>query len=165
MTLIWPRAVEEELKAWAEKCYPYEGCGVLVGRSEGDLHRVVRFESLENTLRHLARIPNSVLITDTVSDTLGTRILNEGRFEFVMSPDEFNKVMLKAADEDLDVVGIVHTHPDHPAKPSPTDENQHMLAGWSNVIVKVDQGKYVEARSWVRDEENRPFEEEPILTE
>jgi sulfite reductase beta subunit-like hemoprotein len=36
------------------------------------------------------------------------------------------------------------------------------LAGWSNVIVSVKKGRFVEARSWFRDEESAPFVEEPI---
>jgi L-ascorbate metabolism protein UlaG (beta-lactamase superfamily) len=70
--------------------------------------------------------------------------------------------VLAAEKEGLDVVGILHTHPDHPARPSATDAAQPLLAGWSNVIVSVQKGHFAEARSWYRDEETAPFVEEVI---
>jgi proteasome lid subunit RPN8/RPN11 len=79
-----------------------------------------------------------------------------------MDPAAFQPGCLDAEKEGLDVVGILHTHPDHPAQPSATDAAQPLLAGWSNVIVSVQKGRFVEARSWVRDEESAPFIEEPI---
>ncbi len=164
MTLVVPKTVMADLKAWAEKWYPYEGCGLLLGRiGPGGEKRVLRFAALSNLLHDRAKAAASVL--QTASATLGRRVESRGEFEFVMDPAEFNRVVLEGEKEGLDVVGVLHTHPDHPARPSATDAAQPLLAGWSNVIVKVDQGKYVEARSWVRDEENRPFEEEPISTE
>ena len=57
------------------------------------------------------------------------------------------------------MVGIFHTHPDHPPRPSPTDANQPMLAGWVNVIAQVIGGKFKEAKAWWRDDETAPFVE------
>lgn len=165
MTLALSKAVMADLKAWSEKCYPYEGCGLLLGRFDaGDRKRVLRFAALSNLLHDRAKAAASSAL-QTASATLGSRVESRGEFEFVMDPSEFNRAALEGEKQGLDVVGIVHTHPDHPARPSATDAAQPLLAGWSNVIVKVDQKKFVEARSWVRDEENRPFEEEPISIE
>lgn len=163
MALHWPRAVLDQLKPWAEKCYPYEGCGLLLGRFEGGSRWVARFSPLSNVLRNRDKAPNQVL--QVAADTLGARAQTQGQFEFVMDPQEFNRVVLAGEKEGLDVVGILHTHPDHPARPSATDAAQPLLAGWSNVIVRVDKGSFVEAKSWVRDEENDPFQEEPISWE
>ena len=69
-----------------------------------------------------------------------------------------------AEKENLDVVGLYHTHPDHPPRPSPTDESQPMLSGWINVIVAVHGGKFKEAKAWLRDDELKPFAEVPIAT-
>ncbi|HNA60593.1 MAG TPA: M67 family metallopeptidase [Elusimicrobiota bacterium] len=161
MTLAWPRSLVGELKTWAEKCYPYEGCGLLIGRQEkADWRQAERFFPLKNLLRHRNEADPGTL--DTAAGTLGARVHTQGQFEFVIDPAEFNRAVLDAARSGLDVVGVLHTHPDHPAKPSPTDAAQPLLAGWSNVIVKVDQAQFVEARSWFRAEETQPFEEEPI---
>ena len=165
MSLSWPDSVLGPLKAWAEKCYPYEGCGILLGTFEpGNKKRVHRFAPLSNLLHDREKIQTDAVL-GIASETLGERVESQGQFEFVMDPGEFNKAALAAEKEGLDVVGVLHTHPDHPAKPSPTDAAQPMLAGWSVVIVKVDKARYVESRSWVRDEETQPFQEEPVLTE
>jgi proteasome lid subunit RPN8/RPN11 len=164
MSLIWPRSVVDGLKAWAEKCYPYEGCGVLLGRFEPDGNkRVLRFAPIPNLLHDRDKAsPEAIQVAEA---TLGRRVDSQGQFEFVMDPGAFNRTALDAEKEGLDVVGILHTHPDHPAKPSPTDAAQPLLAMWSNVIVKVDQGRFIEMKAWVREEEKSPFEEEPINLE
>lgn len=165
MSLIWPRNVLDQLISWSEKCYPYEGCGLLLGRFEkGNLKKVKHFNPLSNLLHERNKV-SSGHVLEVASASLGKRVESQGQFEFVMDPQEFNRVVLAAEKENLDVVGVLHTHPDHPAVPSPTDASQPLLAGWSNVIVKVDKGRFVEARSWVRDEETQPFQEEPISVE
>ncbi len=161
MTLRWSGAQVEELSRWSEKCYPYEGCGLLIGRFEpGGRRTVDRFHPLKNLLRF--REKTDPALFDAAAKTLGKRVETGGQFEFVIDPSEFNRAAASAAGEGLDVVGVLHTHPDHPARPSPTDAAQPLLAGWSNVIVKVDQGRFVEARSWFRAEDKDPFVEEPI---
>ncbi len=85
-----------------------------------------------------------------------------GKTEFVMSPDEFNRETLKAEKENLDVIGVVHTHPDHPPKPSQIDASQPFLAQWSNIIVAVQKGRTQEMKSWFREIDDTPFDEEEI---
>jgi proteasome lid subunit RPN8/RPN11 len=72
-------------------------------------------------------------------------------------------VQLAAEKRNLDVVGLYHTHPDHPPRPSLTDMSQPMLAGWVNVIASVHGGKFKEAKAWWREEDQRPFEEARLV--
>jgi proteasome lid subunit RPN8/RPN11 len=162
--LVWPKEQWEALKGWSAKCYPYEGCALLVGEFAAGHKRLRRFVPIPNLLQDKSRASSSAVL-ETASATLGRRVDSQGQFEFVMDPSEFNRAALAAEKEGLDVVGVLHTHPDHPARPSATDSAQPLLAVWSNVIVKVDGGRFVEARSWVRDEEADPFREEPISVE
>lgn len=162
MSLSWTPAVVAALRPWAEACYPFEGCGVLVGTDNGQgLRRAVRFVPLANVLRSKEKAAAGLL--ETAAQTLGARVDTQGQFEFVMDPAEFNRAAVEAARDGLDVVGVLHTHPDHPARPSATDAAQPFLSGWSNVIVKVDRARFVEARSWFRAEETAPFVEEPLV--
>src|SRR5262245_41266481 len=101
----------QSLKELSEKAYPFEGCGLLLGPLAKD-KKVQRIVTLKNVLRDQGR----------------------GRFDFSFSPKEFMEVQQDAEKQNLDVVGIFHTHPDHPPKPSPTDASQPMLAGWINII-------------------------------
>jgi proteasome lid subunit RPN8/RPN11 len=60
----------------------------------------------------------------------------------------------------LEVVGVWHSHPDHPALPSETDR-QRAWPGWSYVIVAVAEGQSVGLRSWRLQGER--FAEEQVL--
>jgi proteasome lid subunit RPN8/RPN11 len=44
-----------------------------------------------------------------------------------MDPASFNRAVLDAEKEGLDLVGVLHTHPDHPARPSATDAAQPLF--------------------------------------
>lgn len=96
MSLHWPHASFREMNAWAESCYPFEGCAVLLGVTEpGGIRRVRRFRPLANLLRDRERAAAGVL--DTAAQTLGSRVGSEGQFEFVMDPAEFNRAMMEGA--------------------------------------------------------------------
>lgn len=161
--IVFSQKILEDVKKWSASCYPYEGCGLLLGILNGEQQKHIRrFVPLANLLRDRGKVhPAGAL--DTAADTLGRRVQSQGQFEFVMDPQEFHRTSLEAEKGGLDVLGILHTHPDHPARPSATDAAQPLLAGWSNIIVKVDKGQFVEARSWIRDEETQPFREEEII--
>jgi proteasome lid subunit RPN8/RPN11 len=89
----------KELQQLSEKAYPNEGCGLLVGPLGKD-KVVQKVVPLYNTLLDEGR----------------------GRFDFSFSPKEFADAQMAAEKQNLDVVGIYHTHPDHPPRPSATDE-------------------------------------------
>lgn len=128
------------LREQSEKAYPFEGCGLLVGPLSKD-KVVQKVISLSNVLRDEGR----------------------GRFDFSFSPKEFMEQQMAAEVMNLDVVGIYHTHPDHPPKPSKTDEGQPMLAGWINVIAGVHGGHFKEAKAWWREDEVQPFVETRLV--
>jgi proteasome lid subunit RPN8/RPN11 len=124
------------LQAQAEAAYPFEGCGLLLGPLSAD-KVTTKIVILKNTLRDEGR----------------------GRFDFTFSPQEFMSAQMAAEKENLDVLGIYHTHPDHPPRPSKTDESQPMLSGWISIIASVHGGKFKEAKAWWREEDSQPFAE------
>src|ERR1044071_3133086 len=101
MPLTWTKAVLDELKPWAEKCYPYEGCGLLLGSFEGTLKRVKRFYPLSNLLHERNKVKSGHVL-QTAADSLGKRVESQGQFEFVMDPQEFNRAVLAGEKENLD---------------------------------------------------------------
>jgi proteasome lid subunit RPN8/RPN11 len=50
----------------------------------------------------------------------------------------------------MEVVGIWHSHPDHPAQPSETDR-QAAWEGWSYMILSVTGEGVSDVRSWRLD--------------
>lgn len=155
-SVVIPSDVYDGIARWAEKSYPHEGCGLLIGRfAAGGVKDVVR----------LAPLSNELLVKNvTNAPTLPFERQGEGagKTEFVMSPSEFNRETLKAEKEGFDVVGVIHTHPDHPPTPSKIDAAQPFLARWSNIIVAVHRGKTVDMKSWFRERDDQDFVEEEI---
>ena len=67
-----------------------------------------------------------------------------------------------ARDSGREVIGVWHTHPDHPATPSETDRAA-AWSGWSYLILSVVRGELAELRSWRLDEATRRFLPETTL--
>jgi proteasome lid subunit RPN8/RPN11 len=140
LDIVFTPAAWKSLQAKAQEAYPFEGCGLMIGplAQEKVVQQIV---PLRNVLRDEGR----------------------GRFDFAFSAKEFMEEQRTAEKNNLDVVGIYHTHPDHPPKPSATDASQPMLAGWVNVIASVHGGTFKEAKAWWRDDETTPFVETKLL--
>ncbi len=130
------RTLRERLAELTVAEYPREACGLLVGREDGGVARVER--------------------------VLGLRNLDAARARdrFVLDPDGHARVQEAARREGLDVVGVWHSHPDHPARPSETDRAA-AWEGWSYLIASVSPGGVQELRSW-RLRDGR-FEEEEVV--
>jgi proteasome lid subunit RPN8/RPN11 len=79
-----------------------------------------------------------------------------------LDPDDFLAADREARAAGLDVVGFWHTHPDHPAEPSPTD----LAAAWSDysyLIIATTSAGAAAMRSWRLDGDR--FHEETLKDE
>lgn len=135
VTLHLPQNVRLEILAWAESSYPFEGCGLLVGRAEGVERRVSRATRAHN------------INTERPHD----------RYE--LAPEDFLVAEKAAAEAGLELIGAWHSHPDQAASPSKTDLDL-AWPEWSYVIVKVRHGQAVDLRSW--RQEDGTFREEAL---
>lgn len=107
----------------AERDYPYETCGLLLGKIDGVIRTV--FGCFET--------PNAN--PDRKND----------RYE--IDAKDYLKAEEKARQFGLEIVGVYHSHPDHPDRPSAFDE-ERAFEGWSYLILSVSKGKVVSYRSW-----------------
>jgi proteasome lid subunit RPN8/RPN11 len=128
----------EAITAHAERDYPYECGGMLIGKFDTNNKTVIETFPLENAREEEAR-HNRVLI-------LPTDVLKAERY---------------AREKKLDVVGYYHSHPDDKAVPSQYDLD-HALPVWSYVIASVVKGKTVDIRSWEMENDRSKFNEEQI---
>lgn len=126
----------QQIAAWAASAYPHEGCGLLLGRRAGAETRVVEVRAARNIRTERAR----------------------DRYE--IDPADYLAAETAASAAGIEVVGIWHSHPDHPARPSPTDR-EYAWAGWSYLIAAVMAGGVTELRAW-RLNGGGCFEEEEI---
>lgn len=125
-TLVLPPAVRGAIELLVREGYPNETCGLLLGRKEGERVRVVGEWPARNLCQDRAR----------------------DRFE--LDPQDYLAAEAAASQAGVSLVGVWHSHPDHPAKPSPTDRAM-AWPDWSYLIVSVDALDVVDERSWRLD--------------
>jgi proteasome lid subunit RPN8/RPN11 len=130
------------LRQHAEETCPHECCGVLLGRFDAGgsktVSRIVRCRNARDDSPHNRyHIDPSDLI----------RIQREGR----------------ERGKNEDIVGFYHSHPNHPARWSPTDLAEAHWFGCSYVITSVEKGKAVLTNSFEltgKDENDKKFVDE-----
>lgn len=113
----------DSLHQEAEKGFPLEICGLLVGTSGSDGWHV-------NSLRPVAN-----LNTDRAAD----------RFE--LDPSAYQRIDRELRGSGSEIIGVYHSHPDCPAKPSPTDLSS-AWEGFAYPIISVCAGKVMDLRCW-----------------
>ena len=142
MTLLIEQAQLAQLQQHVEATYPYEGGGLLIGRTDPQRRKIVtEIRPFENQ-RAVEDQHNRILITD--------QMYREG--------EQY------ADSKDLVLIGFFHSHPDHPARPSEFDR-EHALPWWSYVIVSVQQGKCATVLSWELREDRSGFDGEEIVVQ
>lgn len=131
------REAEAAIRRHGEEAYPEECCGFLLGRvagTENEVHTLVRAEN---------RAP----------DERRTR-------RYAIPPETYLAAERAAEEQDMEVVGFYHSHPDHPARPSETDLAEATFPGYSYVIVSVREGEAEELTTWSLAEDRSHFEHE-----
>ncbi len=122
----------------AKETYPFECCGLLVGKYKNDKEKeILEIYGVENRNK------------DRAND----------RYE--IDPGDFYRVDKEVSSKGMDILGIYHSHPDHPDRPSDVDR-EIASATYSYIIFSVNNGEDVSAKSWMFEEINEPFEEEEI---
>ena len=149
------RLTPEHMEAIAhcgEQAYPEEGCGILLGRSESDAIR---------QLVEVRPVPNVWTAAENITDASQAAEARTKTSRYTIDPRDMLKAQKDARDLGLDIVGIVHSHPNHPALPSECDR----AVAWSHysyIIVSVHHGVPRDVLCW-RLDEDRQFQPEALL--
>lgn len=129
-----------EIAAHGERDYPYECCGLLLGRFEKEGKRVcAELFPISNAREEAAK-----------------------RNRFLIRPEELLRGERYAAAKGLEIVGFYHSHPDHPAVPSEYDL-EHAWPVYSYIVVAIKSGQAGDLRSWEMQADRTRFAEEEIL--
>lgn len=131
---IDPR-VADRIRKHGEETYPFECCGFFFGK-EGETRSVTQMWPVSNAKK------------------------GDQRKRFEIDPADYQKAEKYALKNNLDFLGVYHSHPDHPAVPSEHDRKVAMPF-FSYIIVSVKDGSAVRLRSW-RLNEQRQFDEEKV---
>ncbi len=121
-----------------ETAYPEEGAGLILGLLQADEKKVSKLIFLQNDRETSAR---------------------HNRYQ--LSPEDYLKGELEAAKQGLDILGVFHSHPDHPNTPSEFDR-EWALPQLSYIITSIHQGRAVESLSWLLSEDRSRFISEEI---
>ena len=141
----------QSIRSHAEREYPNECCGMLLGRADNAVKVVTEVVPLKNLRLDSTRAQELLPLEDPGRESEKNR--------FLIDPLEQMRVERDARSRKLEVVGYYHSHPDHPARPSIYDRD-HAWPWYSYVILSVEQGKAAEMTSWVLSEDRARFDPE-----
>ena len=134
MKVSLSKDVLEAIHRHVESTYPEEGAGFLLGY-DGVVSRI---HTLNNAREDPAR-----------------------RNRYLLTPQEYLRVEQLMEELGLAIVGIFHSHPDHPCQPSEYDRE------WAQpffvyMITSVHSGVAVESRAWKLSEDRSTFNEQVV---
>jgi len=145
----------QALQTHAESTYPEECCGLLLGHLSGSAKTLIEVLPTENTWDDEA--------AEAFQSIEGSAKLESSkRSRFSIAPIVMLNAQKDARDRNLDIIGVYHSHPDHPAVPSEFDQ----AIAWSKysyIIVSVQDGLACDLKSWSLDDDHQ-FQPEEILT-
>jgi proteasome lid subunit RPN8/RPN11 len=127
-----------EIREHGIRDYPYECCGLLLGRYR----------------------ENGKVVTETYPIS-NAREESAKRNRFLITPEELMRGERYAREHDLEVVGFYHSHPDSPAVPSNYDL-EHAWPTYSYIIVSTSEGQATDLFSWEQQPDRSRFNEEEI---
>ncbi len=136
--------IEIDRKAWqtmvlhAERTYPNECCGVMLGHAAADRRVVTEAVALENSWE------------------------GEQGDRYQIRPEDLLKADQTARAHGVELVGIFHSHPDCDAYFSETDL-KNSCPWYSFVVLSVQKGEFHHASSFVPDPDQTNAEKEEIL--
>lgn len=132
-------ASNEVINAHAREAFPNECCGFLYGNGSNS-RKITLARRVENSKE------------------------GDQRRRFEISPLEYMKAERYALENDLELLGIYHSHPNHPAIASIHDLEKAMPF-FSYVIVSVMDGEIADTKSWKLKDGLREFAEEEVYLE
>jgi proteasome lid subunit RPN8/RPN11 len=128
----------EEIRQHGVKDYPYECCGLLLGRYGPEGKTVSETYPISNAREESAK-----------------------RNRFLITPEELMRGERYAREKDLEVVGFYHSHPDSPAVPSRYDL-EHAWPTYSYIIVSTSADEAKDLFSWEQEPDRSRFNQEEI---
>ena len=140
MTLVLEPRHVNAIRQHGEADYPAEACGLIGGTVEDGRKAAVQLVPLVNQRTDAARN------------------------RYLIDPESFRRAQEKLDRDGLEVIGVYHSHPDHPAAPSAFDR-EHAWPWLSYVIVGVARGRAGEMKSWTLSDDRAAFDEESITLE
>lgn len=134
--IVFEQKPLDEMYQDALKSYPDECCGFFFGNETGEERIITRIVVVNNSKE------------------------GDKRRRFEIAPKDYLDAERYADENEVQLLGVYHSHPNHPAVPS---EHDRVAAQpyFSYVIISVKENEIADLRSWQLNE-NLQFEEEKI---
>jgi len=131
-TAIFHQNTFEDMQKIAQIGYPNEICGLLLGSIGTQAWNI----------QQVRQVPN---------------INNERAADrFQLDPNGYQAIDREIRGTDIEIIGVFHSHPDCPAKPSPTDLD-NAWEGFLYPIISVCDGKVAAIHCWEPSESSGKF--------
>lgn len=134
-----------QIQTQAERTYPEECCGLLLGE---------RDRSGNKQVHEIRETPNAWTAEATAELALqipAAQISEGAKLDrYWIDPRDLLKAQKYCRDRNWTILGIYHSHPDHPAIPSECDR----VLAWAEyiyLILSLQQGKTQDVRGWQLD--------------
>lgn len=138
MNLYLSRTLLAKIHSHGEEAYPEEGAGFLFGTDDAK-RSVLSIFALSNSREDTAR-----------------------HNRYLIMPADYLKAEIEADRQGLQLIGVFHSHPDHPNQPSEFDR-EWAQPFFTYVITSVESGNAKESKSWRLLEDRSRFEEDKII--
>jgi proteasome lid subunit RPN8/RPN11 len=138
-----PQSSYDQIRQHGEAAYPSESCGILLGGMNGAVKSVIQAIPTPNASPSPAR-------------------------HYEIDSKDLIRILREARAGGQEVLGFYHSHPDHPAEPSPTDLAEAHWLGCSYLITAIVQGRATATRAFHlagKTEEGKHFEPEAMSIE
>lgn len=122
----------------AERNYPNECCGAMLGHIRGEQKEVIEAVALENAFA------------------------GEQNARYELRPEDLLEADRAARTRGLDLIGIFHSHPDCAAYFSETDL-KYSCPWYSFVVLSVQNGAFDHAKSFLPDADQSRADEEELI--
>lgn len=139
-----PRALLDEILVHGRAGYPFEVCGVLLGRTQAGPRQVDKV----------------VRVTNRETET--------PRVRYQIAPEDLVRIQREGREAGQEILGYYHSHPDHPARPSETDRRiaaEGLSDGVIHMVIGVEGGREAIPSAWVFRDSTQAFEDEPLEIE
>jgi len=138
MEITLSTACLRRIESHGESSFPNEGAGFLFGTMTGDAVKIQHIQPVINKREAKAQY---------------------NRYE--LSPQDFVKAEMEADKLGASLVGVFHSHPDHPARPSDFDRD-YALPNFVYLITSVMGSKAQVTLAWRLRTDRAGFDEDSI---
>lgn len=139
MSINIPEVILDQIHLHGEKAYPEEGAGLMLGTDKNGERLVSNLFFLTNAREDSAR-HNRYLIT----------------------AEDMLRGEAEAESLGISIVGIFHSHPDHPNQPSEFDR-EYAIPWYSYLITSIQNGKSAGSKCWRLSDDRSEFMAEDIV--